>query len=69
MATRSYLDALSPGMRAKLDPLSRITGEQGAARWPSAMRSEPDSAPLKHNLGPIERYERRQELRTKVAGF
>jgi hypothetical protein len=33
------------------------------------MRSEPDSAPLKHNIGPIERYERRWELRTKVAGF
>lgn len=69
MATRSYLDALSPGMRAKLDPLSRITREQGAARWPSAMGSESGSAPLKHNLGLIERYERRRELRTKVAGF
>ena len=69
MATRSYLDALSSGMRAKLDPLSRIIGEQGAARWPAAVRSEPDSAPLKHNLGPIERYKRRLESRTKTAGY
>ena len=69
MATRSYLEALSPGMKAKLDPLSRITGEQGAARWTSAMRSEFDSALSKHNLGPIERYKRRRESRTKVSGF
>ena len=69
MATRSYLEALSPGMKAKLDPLSRITGEQGAARWPSTMRSESDSALSKHNLGPIERYKRRRESRTKVSGF
>jgi len=69
MATRSYLETLSPGMRAKLDPLSRIIREQGAARWPSAMGSESGSAPLRYNLGPIERHERRRELRTKVAGF
>jgi hypothetical protein len=69
MVTRSYLEALSPGMRAKLDPLSRITGERGAARWPAVVRSEPDSAPLRHNLGPIERYKRRLESRPKVSGF
>jgi len=69
MATRSYLDALSSGMKAKLDPLSRITGEQGAARWPSVVRSESDSALSKHNLGPIERYKRRRESRTKTAGY
>ena len=69
MATRSYLDALTPGMRAKLDPLSRITREQRAARWPSAVKGEADITFPKYNLGPVERYKRRQESRTRVAGF
>ena len=68
MATNSYLDALSPGMRAKLDPLFRITREQGAACSPAAMGSA-DSAPPKHNLGLVERYKRHQVSRVKVAGF
>ena len=69
MLTRTYLDALTPGMRAKLDPLSRIVGEAGNARRISVLRNGSDAASLKHNLWPVEQYKRRQELRTRVADF
>ena len=67
MAMSSHLDALSPGMRAKLDPLFRITMKQGAACWPAAVKSEAGSASRRYNLGTIERYKRHQESRIKVA--
>ncbi len=50
MVTRSYLDALTPGMMAKLDPLSRIAREQRAARWASITRNEPEAALSKYTL-------------------
>ena len=68
MTMNSHLDALSPGMRAKLDPLFRISREQGVS-WPSTVRNEADSAPHRHNLGTVERYRRHQESRIKIAGF
>lgn len=68
MTMNSHLDALSPGMRAKLDPLFRMSREQGAS-WSLTVRNEADSAPQRHNLGTIERYKRHQESRIKVAGF
>ena len=40
MVTRSNLDALTPGMRAKLDPLSRIAREPGVTRRFSIVRNE-----------------------------
>ncbi len=69
MLTRSYLDALTSGMRAKLDPLSRMAREQRPARLLSIMRSEPDAAPSKYNLGPNDRYRRRQKSRTRVTDY
>ena len=68
MVTRSNLDALSPGMLAKLDPLSRIAKQQGAVHWIYVTRNEPEVAPSKYTLRPIDRLRRREELRTKVAG-
>ena len=67
MVVRSYFDALTPGMMAKLDPLSRIAREQKAARWISITRNGSEAAPLKHVLWPVERYKRREELRTRIA--
>ncbi len=68
MVTRSNLDALSSGMLAKLDPLSRIAKKQGAARWICVTRNEPEPVPSKYTLRPIDRLRRREELRTRVAG-
>ncbi len=67
MVVRSYFDALTPGMMAKLDPLSRIAREQRAARWISITRNGPEAASLKHVLWPADRYKRREELRTRIA--
>ncbi len=67
MVVRSYFDALTPGMMAKLDPLSIIASEQKAARWISITRNGSEAAPLKHVLWSVERYKRREELRTRVA--
>ena len=69
MTTRSYLDALTPGMRAKLDPLSRMARENRAAPWFSVMKDEPDAAPAKYSPGTSDRFKRRQELRARVADF
>jgi len=69
MLTRTYLDALTPGMRAKLDPLSRMLGGVESARRISVPKNGSDAASLKHNLWPVEQYKRRQELRTRVADF
>ena len=69
MLTRIYLDALTPGMRARLDPLSRIVGEAGSVRRVSVPRNGSDAVSLKRNLWPVEQYKRRQELRTRVADF
>ena len=66
MVARSNLDALTSGMMAKLDPLSRIVWDQRGARWISKIRNESETAPLKHALWPSERLKRREELRTKV---
>ena len=60
MLMRSYFEALSPGMRAKLDPISRIAGEQ---------RPENLSSVLKNRLWPIDRYKKRAESRTRVTAF
>lgn len=68
MVTRSNLDALSPGMLAKLDPLSRLAKEHGAAHWICVKRNEPEAAPSKYTLRPIDRLRRREELRTRAAG-
>ncbi len=67
MVTRSYLDALTSGMMAKLDPLSRIAREQRAARWISITRNGSEATPLRNVLWPVERYKRREELRTRIA--
>ncbi len=69
MLTRTYLDALSPGMRARLDPLSRIVKGVGTARLFFVMRNGPSDAPSKNRPGPAERYKRRPELRTRVAAY
>ena len=66
MVVRSYFDALTPGMMAKLDPLSRIAREQRAARWISITRNGSETTPLKRVLWPVERYKRREELRTRI---
>jgi hypothetical protein len=50
MVTRSYLDALTSGMMAKLDPLSRIAREQRAARWASITRNGSEAALPKYTL-------------------
>jgi len=52
MLTRSYLDALTPGMRARLDPLSRIVGEGKTEHWVSITRNEPAAALPKYSLRP-----------------
>ncbi len=67
MVVRSYFDALTPGMMAKLDPLSRIAREQRAARWISITRNGSEVTPLRNVLWPIDRYKRREELRTRIA--
>jgi len=68
MVARSNLDALTSGMLAKLDPLSRITREQIMARRTSVTKNESAAALLKYALWPGDRYKRREELRTRVAG-
>ena len=68
MVTRSNLDALTPGMLAKLDPLSRIVKGQGAAHRIYGTRSDSEPAPSKYTLRPIDRLRRREELRTRVPG-
>jgi len=67
MVTRSYLDALTSGMMAKLDPLSRIAGEGRTVRRISIIRNAPEATPLKHALWPVDRYKRREELRTRIS--
>ncbi len=52
MVTRSYFDALTPGMRARLDPLSRITREGETARWASVVRNGSAAALPKYSLRP-----------------
>ena len=69
MLTRSYLDALSPGMRAKLDPISRIAGEPRPEKLSSVLKNGSDTARLKNSLWPIERYKKRAESRTRVTAF
>jgi len=51
MVARSNLDALTSGMLAKLDPLSRIAREQRAARWISITRNGSAALP-KYSLRP-----------------
>ncbi len=55
MVVRSYFDALTPGMMAKLDPLSRIAREQRAARWISITRNGSEAALSKFTLRPVRR--------------
>jgi hypothetical protein len=50
MVVRSYLDALTPGMMAKLDPLSRIAGEGKTENWVSVTRSESEAALPRYTL-------------------
>ena len=69
MVTKSNLDALSPGMMAKLDPLSRIAKEPGSARWISTAKNESGAASFKYAPWPADRQKRREELRIKVAGY
>ena len=69
MLMRSYFEALSPGMKAKLDPISRIAGEQRPENLSSVLKNRLDAAPLKNRLWPIERYQRRAELRIRVTAF
>ena len=69
MVTRSNLDALSPGMMAKLDPLSRLVKESGSTHWVSVTRNGSEPVPSKCTLRPINRLRRRQELRTRAAGY
>ena len=69
MSTRIYLDALTPGMRARLYPLSRIVGGVGSEGRTSVPRNGSDAASLRHDLWPVERYKRRQEHRTRIAAF
>ena len=52
MVMKSYLDALTPGMRAKLDPGSRHVREERKERWASVTRNEPESAPTRFSLRP-----------------
>ncbi len=67
MVVRSYFDALTPGMMAKLAPLSRIARDQRATGRISITRNAPEATPLKHVLWPVDRYKRREELRTRIA--
>ncbi len=69
MLTRSYFEALSPGMRAKLDPISRIAGEQKPENLSSVLKDKLDAAPSKNRLWPIERSKKRAESRNRVAAF
>jgi len=69
MVTRSNLDALSPGMMAKLDPLSRLAKERGTARWVSAVKSESGVASFKYASRPVDRQKKREELKTGMAGY
>jgi len=52
MPTRTYLDALSPGMRAKLDPLFRIEREQRAVSLTPVLRNGSEAAFPKYSLRP-----------------
>ena len=69
MVTRSNLDALSPGMMAKLDPLSRLVKETVSTHWVSVTRNGPEPVSSKCTLKPIDRLRKRQELRTRAAGY
>ena len=69
MLMRSYFEALSPGMKAKLDPISRIAGEQRPENLSSVLKNRLDAAPSKNRLWPIDRYKKRAELRTRVTAF
>jgi hypothetical protein len=50
MVMKSYLDALTPGMRARLDPSSRIPKEERTERWASVTRNEPEATSSKYTL-------------------
>ncbi|HEY51791.1 MAG TPA: hypothetical protein G4O20_08320 [Dehalococcoidia bacterium] len=52
MSTRSYLDALSPGMRAKLDPLFRMEREQRMTSIISITGNGSEPAFPKYSLRP-----------------
>jgi hypothetical protein len=52
MPTRSYLDALSPGMRAKLDPLFRMEREQEMAGAITVTGNGSEPAFPKYSLRP-----------------
>jgi len=67
MVARSNLDALTSGMMAKLDPLSRIAREQRTTRWVPITKNTPSATPLKHALWPSERLKRREESKTRFA--
>ncbi len=66
---RSFLDALTPGMMAKLDPLSRIAKERRAAQWDSIGRSDVEAALSRYSIRPSDRLKRREALRTRASGY
>jgi len=66
---RSFLDALTPGMMAKLDPLSRIARERRAAQWDSIARSDVEAALSRYAIRPSHRLKRREVLRTRASGY
>ena len=69
MKTRSYLDALTPGMRAKLDPLYRAAREERTTGRIVIIENSPGVKPLRNVLWSVDRYKRREESRTKVASY
>jgi|GEM_PF-2572042 len=66
---RSFLDALTPGMMAKLDPLSRIAKERRASQWDSIARNDVEAALSRYAIRPSDRLKRREALKTGASGY
>ena len=69
MATTTYLDSLSPGMKARLDPTTRLAARQKPAHVFYVSRAGDEMPPPKNSLLTISRHRRPGELRIRAAVY
>ena len=73
MATTTYLDSLSPGMKARLDPTTRLTKRQKPAHVfyvdKDVNKDDVGMLPSKNGLRTITRRRKPGELKIRVAVY
>jgi hypothetical protein len=69
MATTTYLDSLSSGMKARLDPTTRLTKRQKPAHVFYVSKDDAEMLPSKNGLWTITRRRKPGELKIRVAVY